>query len=322
MADKNIFDFRTSPKRIEALLEKTVIGQKEAKKAISVTGFLHILRIANVEHQLNDFPLKKQNILLMGPTGCGKTLLVSTLAKELGVPFYEIHAKDISQQGWKGNSLEDHLLRHKESLHYEKEKQWMFPYSIIFIDEFDKICKPTISSTGTDWSKETQGSILKAVEGCVVHAGESVKTGSEIDTTNMWFIFSGNFEDLRKDRANIKKSIGFFDDKSKATAKKDLHEELIKYGVIPELAGRISQVVELETLTKKQLKSALLDSDRSIYQTYKGYYRILGKELVLTKAEISRIITKCFKSKIGARGLDMAVDELLRKDIYKEDYSI
>jgi ATP-dependent Clp protease ATP-binding subunit ClpX len=303
-----------SPKIIYEFLDSRVVGQDAAKKTLATAGFLHASKTLYWKKQeLATKPIKGSNVLLMGPSGCGKTYLAQNLAEYLGSAYLEINARALTNEGYKGMSISDHF----EALYYSKTvaERIAIPHAIVFLDEFDKICGDGGGSPG--WNTSLQHSLLKIIEGTTVDFPDKKGT---VDTRGMLFVIGGNFQSIRE-IIRKPKSIGF----SNPEAPKDvsLHQELIKAGMIQEVAGRISLISEIEQLTKKDLKRALTEADRSIYQQYQDmYFEIYGKELSLSPYQIEKILQLCMEKKVGARGLQSSLDEYLSKSLFTEEIDV
>lgn len=301
-----------SQETILEFLNERVAGQEEAKKIVATAGFLHLSKTLYRKKYGNEMlKLKNSNLLLMGPSGCGKTFLVKNLAEFCALPYIEINARAITQEGYKGNSISDYL--ETEYCNTNKGDMHRFPYSIVFIDEFDKICCNR-GNVG-EWDLGLQHSLLKVIEGSKVTFDNNHTT---IDTSDMLFILGGNFESVRKNRENRKKNkMGF----ANTTVEEDEgqishHSEIIKAGVIPEIAGRISLISEVTQLSRNDLRYAFSGSEDSILQQYQEVYKeIYGRDLVLSDYDIERILDKCEERKLGARSLQACLDEYLAENL-------
>lgn len=290
------------PKETYEKLSDYVIGQDEAKKCVSNALFLHYMKTRRCILEDADYG-PKSNMLLVGPTGCGKTHLLKSLERvHPGIPILHIDATCITKSGFDGNSLDDLILK------------WRNEFGIVFIDEIDKLCGELKTTKSDNWYKELQQNILKIVEGTKLHE----KHGKGVDTSNILFIFGGNFKDLRenmKKEAN-KVSIGFKATKHEAKDFKYLHQELMNVGIIPELAGRIAQVVELEPLTKDSLRE-IFYSAKGPYANYIDLMNFIGYDLYLTEDEIDDIVNKAYELNTGARGLQTGLDDFLADYIFQ-----
>ena len=296
-----------SPSIIYRKLSKVVIGQDKVKRAVSNAVFMHYLKAYRLVALDKPYG-PKSNILIVGPTGAGKTHIMKTLETVTrDIPILHLDATAMTNYGFQGNSLEDLILDWKF-----KGVGDMADYGIIFIDEIDKLCSPLQSSKSEDWNKTLQQGILKIVEGCVIR-----DKGKEIDTSNILFVFGGNFSELRKRISEnaAKKAIGFkSEDKSKMNMER-IHGELVEAGLIQELAGRISTIVEVTKLSKKELKE-IFKNEEGPYYNYVDLFKVIDEDLELSEYYIDKIVDICIKTDTGARGLQTALDEILENRIF------
>lgn len=288
-------------KEIKTELDKRVFKQDEAKNVLSYASALHIFKGKMKEdHKMH---INKSNVLLIGPTGVGKTLLASQL-EEIGFDVFKMSARDITDEGIAGLSISDYLKMFLNELEGDIDR---LEKSIIFVDEFDKITGPYALKGGGDHNRITQELLLKFIEG---HEYRVNLKGDVVDTKNIMFVFCGNFEAVRQRRkAAEKPTMGFVDNSE--ISLKPIHEELQDIGLMAELAGRISLVAELESLTKDDLMSILLTVDDNILDQYKALFNSVEVELPLTKEDLETIVEGCVKNKTGARGLQTELDKLL-----------
>ncbi len=336
MADKKTRQFDIpKPKQIKAFLDQYVIGQDRAKKLLSVAVYNHYKRVIHnvLDPVQDDVELEKSNILMVGPTGTGKTLLAKTIAKMLYVPFTIVDATVLTEAGYVGEDVESILSRLLQEADYDVRQAEL---GIVFIDEIDKIARKSDNPSITrDVSGEgVQQAMLKLLEGNVVNVPPQggrkhpEQQFLHVNTENILFICGGAFEGIDRHIAQRLNTqvIGYGADEKQRVDKDNLlqyveAQDLRRYGLIPEIIGRLPVITYLDQLDRDALKRILTEPKNAILRQYEKLFELDGKRLVIEPGVLDLIVDTAIKNKLGARGLRSICEKLMSDAMYESPSS-
>ncbi len=314
-----------SPKQIYTEMSNTVIGQVEAKRAISVVLYLNYVGLMHKSLYPNKEPLKRPSILLAGPSGNGKTFIIQQGIKAIQkltnsnmMPLLTVDCTALTAEGWSGPSISTYIEAHVANWRHDNTA---LETAIMYFDEFDKLCQPAVGTGGTDHHAQAQYSMLKLLEHTpvILESNRSAFTQT-FDVSNFLFMFSGNFPEIRKNRDdNKKKGIGFHRESEHKDEQLSLHKQLQNIGLKTQLAGRISQMVEIKELTKVDLERIVREN---IIPQIVELFDFMDYTIYISNETVNNVVETAVKNKTGARGLQAAMDAYVQDELFEQKIQI
>jgi ATP-dependent Clp protease ATP-binding subunit ClpX len=305
-----------SPSDLCQSLSKYVLGHENAKQQFCIGVFEHLVRCHALKHRSRN--IKKNNILILGPTGTGKTYMCESMAKILDIPLLTFDATQYSETSYIGMSVSDIVADAYQSVGGDNGK---LKPCIIFIDEIDKLAARP-GRYGETKGVIVQRELLKIIEGdeCILN-DSMLRERARYNVSNVLFVAAGAFSGLEKFRGDRGGNIGFISNRKTESTSHITPQDLIDYGMIPEFVGRFSYLIELDSLSKEDLKDILLNSEESIFNNYKNLFETCGYSFSLCEEKIEELVENAYKSGTGARGLNSAVNNLIKDKIYNMSFN-